>query len=151
VVADLLSVDSILSDCERIDAVQEPGAPQVAGGPASGTGKPADRSIRFLISAPSRQRLANQRAVIVKARCPKEPCTVVLGLKGPGGIKTRPLTRKLKAGTPKQVRLPLGGALLEAVLEGLRRGKPPTLRVIATATDAAGNRGKAAVQVTAKR
>ena len=143
-VSDRRSLDTIQSDCEAVDALPEPGGNAMQGGNAA-TGDKLD----FRLSGKQTQRLVEQKAVIVRLRCPAEACTATV--KAAGKVaKVKQVTKKIPAGAAKTLKLHLKSKQRDAIEERLLAGGKPKLKVTAIATDAAGKRVQRTLTVTAK-
>jgi hypothetical protein len=105
-----------------------------------------DTRIEVALSGKKKQKLLKKKAVLVKATCPIEACTVEAGAsarvrKGGGKgakartIRTRTLTAQLDPGAPRTLKLKLAKKALKA----LKSAKKPKFTVTATATDVIGN------------
>lgn len=165
-ISDRLSLDTVQSDCERIDALPEPPPPAGgAGGTGAGNtggGGSKDTKVLFSLRGAKRQPLLTQRAVLVMVRCPQEACKVVTsavgrvpaigsaGVRVAKKLRTAPTRSSLGAGVTKTVKLHLGKRQLAMIGAALQIGKRPRLRVAATATDVDGNSAPAQLTVTAK-
>jgi hypothetical protein len=142
-VSDRRSLDTVQSDCEVVDALPEPGGNAGQGGNATGD------KLDFRLSGKRTQRLVEQKAVIVRLRCPAEACTATV--KAAGKVaKVKNVTKKIPAGPVKTLKLHLKRKQRDAIEERLLAGKKPKLKVTAIATDAAGNRVRRTLTVTAK-
>lgn len=144
-VSDRRGLDTVQPDCEVVDALPEPGGNQ----PPAGDTPPTDKTLDFRLSGKRVQRLVEQRAVVVRLRCPAEPCSAVVKVGGKVA-RLRKVTKKVPAGRVRTLKLPLKRRQRDAIEERLLAGKKPTLKVTAVATDAAGNRVKRTLPVIAK-
>lgn len=143
-VSDRRSLDTIQPDCEVVDAPPEPGGNATPSGNAAPTDK-----LDFRLSGKRTQRLIEQKAVIVRLRCPAEACTATV--KAAGKVaKVKKVTKKIPAGAVKTLKLRLKLKQRDAIEERLLAGKKPKLKVTAIAIDAAGNRVRRTLAVTAK-
>jgi hypothetical protein len=140
-VSDRRSLDTVQADCEVVDALPDPaGPPAIA----------PDTTLKLVLSGARKQRLVEQRAVLVRLRCPLEACTTVS--KAAGRLaKVKPVKKRLAAGRAKALKLHLKRAQVEAIEAALAAGRKPKLKVTVRATDAAGNPAKGVLVVTAKR
>jgi len=141
-VSDRRSLDVVQADCEAVDALPE--APVPAGG-----GTTPDHELDFRLQGRHAQRLLTQRAIVVKLLCPRENCTVSVGAKGKPA-KVKRVSRNVAAGKAKTLKLRLSPKQREAIAAALAAGRKPKLKVSALASDAAGNRVKRTLVVTAK-
>ncbi len=142
-VSDRRSLDTVQADCEVVDALPEPGGSTAPGGNAPGD------TLDFRLSGKRTQRLVEKKAIVVRLRCPTEPCTAAV--KAAGKIaKVKKVTRKIPAGAAKTLKLHLTPKQRDAIEERLLAGKKPKLKVTAIATDAAGNRVRRTLTVTGK-
>ncbi|HEY0390849.1 MAG TPA: calcium-binding protein [Solirubrobacterales bacterium] len=144
-VSDRRSLDTIQPDCEVVDAV-----PELGGNAAPrGDGAPGDMTLDFRLSAKRTQRLVEQKAVVVRLRCPAEACTATV--KAAGKVaKIKKATKKIPAGPAKTLKLHLKRKQRDAIEQRLLAGRKPKLKVTAIATDAAGNMVSRTLTVTAK-
>ena len=145
-VADRLTVDTIQSDCEQVDAIVD----SIQGGGGSGGGSADVTPPRLVVSGARKQRLLKQHAVIIKLRCPDEACSVTVAGKGPG-LKLKRVSRQLAAGERATVRLRLSARQLSSIRKLLEEGRRVRVKVTATASDAAGNAAPATMAISAKR
>lgn len=155
-ISDRLSLDTVQSDCELVDALPEPAQPGGAGGGGNAGGSTGgngpkgqstkDTSVKFSLRAAKRQPLLAQGGVIVNLRCPQEACTVTVR----GGRRLKPITVHLAARATKAAKLKIRKAKRAAIRRLLLAGGTPKLRLSATASDAAGNSASAKLTVTAK-
>jgi hypothetical protein len=140
-VSDRRSLDVVQADCETVDALPEAGAP--------GGGTKPDRVLLFRLQGAHKQRLLAQRAIVVKLVCPQENCTVAVSAKGKLA-KVKRVRKHVAARKAKTLRLRLSRKQRQAIAAALAMGREPKLKVSAVAIDAAGNRVKRALVVTAK-
>ncbi len=144
-VSDRRSLDTVQSDCEVVDALPEPGGKAGSGGNAA----PGDMTLDFRLSGRRTQHLVEQKAVIVRLRCPAEACTAIV--KAAGKVaKLKKVTKKIPAGPAKTLKLHLNRKQRDAIEERLLAGKKPKLKVTVVATDAAGNEVPRTLTVTAR-
>jgi RTX calcium-binding nonapeptide repeat (4 copies) len=154
-VSDRRSLDVVQADCEIVDAIPEAevAAPSRASqtGTASGGGgtTPPDRALVFRLQGSHQQRLLAQQAIVVTLRCPQENCTVAVGAKGNLATVKR-VNRRVFAAKAKTLKLRLSSGQRAAIAAALAAGRKPKLKVSAVATDAAGNRVKRTLVVTAR-
>jgi Ca2+-binding RTX toxin-like protein len=154
-VSDRRSLDVVQADCEIVDAIPEaeaaaPSQTGTAPGGGSGSGTtPPDRTLVFRLQGSHQQRLLAQQAIVVKLRCPQENCTVAVGAKG-NLAKVKRVSKPVFAAKVRTLKLRLSGGQRAAIAAALAAGRKPKLKVSAVATDAAGNRVKRTLVVTAK-
>ena len=157
--ADQASVDSVNADCENTDFIPEPNGGGGGNGPPTG---PGDTEVSFDLSGKARQRVVEQKGVIVKASCPAEDCTATASgtarvPKPKGGrrprakFNLRPVTEQVSAGVTEKVELPIAKRRLRAMKAALRAGKKPKVTVTANVTDAFGNAATDRLTVRARR
>jgi Ca2+-binding RTX toxin-like protein len=143
-VSDRRSLDTIQADCEVVDALPDPRGNATPGGDVP----PLDK-LDFRLSGKRTQRLIEQKAIIVRLRCPAEACDA--SVKAAGKVaKVKKTTKKIAAGPAKTLKLRLKRKQRDAIEERLLAGKKPKLKVTAIATDAAGNKIMRTLTVTAK-
>jgi Ca2+-binding RTX toxin-like protein len=141
-ISDRRSLDTVQADCEVVDALPEPVGPVP---PNKGSPDELD----FRLGGKRTQRLVEQKAVVVRLRCPQVACTVAV--KAAGKIaKVKKVIKKIPAGPARTLKLHLKRKQLDAIEERLRAGKKPKVKVTAIATDAVGNRALRKLTVTAK-
>jgi Ca2+-binding RTX toxin-like protein len=162
---DLVGVDTV-SGCESSLFLTRPSPAKPA--PTTGPAKPAgqllvDRSVELIISAADTQRIG-AKGVAVTLECPRENCSVKASasLKEPKAKKKRKRARgaktlrlkgaslRLEAGKERTVRLKLSGKNLRRTVRALRKRGKRRVSILATATDAAGNKDTADDQVKLK-
>jgi hypothetical protein len=103
------------------------------------------------VLAPSRLRLAGRS--VLQVSCANEPCTLRAVGSMRAGTRVRalaPVTRTLAAGKLSTVALRLSPALASA-RRALARGLTVRLRVVVSASDAAGNVARRAVSIRLRR
>jgi Ca2+-binding RTX toxin-like protein len=153
-VADQASVDTVNADCDAIAFLPEP---DPGGG---GNGDPADTEVSFELAGKAKQRIVEQRGVVVRALCPLEACTATAS--GTGRIpkpkrspraklNLEPVTEAVGAGIAEKIVLRLRKKQLRAVAAALRAGDTPKVTVNARVIDAAGNSATDSLTVRAKR
>jgi Ca2+-binding RTX toxin-like protein len=146
--SDVAGLD-VLTGCESVTFSPVSGQPggQPGGGasdvPGSGPGATVDTTLTFRFSAKARQRLGKRGVVEGSLLCPDEACTGEVSSKlavGRTARRAAHTTTQLPAGAAKIVRLKLSARNLRLARAALRHGRRVTLKVIAVAHDAAGNR-----------
>ena len=155
VVSDRRSLDAVAADCETVDALPEPDpGPQPGGGQAGGDGQQPDTALGFTLAGAKRQRLARQGAIRVRLQSALEDSTAVLSASGRvrgAALRLRARTVAVAAGPARTVALRLSRKQRGVLRAALAAGKRPRLTVVAEARDAAGNRVRQTLRVTAKR
>ncbi len=153
--ADQASVDSVNADCENVSFLPEPDP-----GGNDPPAPPGDGEVSFDLTGKAKQRVVEQKGVIVKASCPQEACTatatgtakVPKPKRSPlAKLNLKPVTEPLAAGVGEKLKLRLKRKQVRAVAKALRAGKKPKVTVTAQGTDAVGNVETDAVKVRAKR
>ncbi|HYI37324.1 MAG TPA: calcium-binding protein [Thermoleophilaceae bacterium] len=162
-VSDRRSQDAVNADCESVDALPEPPRPAQAAGGAGAAGAGAGGSVRadpalsFSLRGAARQRVLRQRGVRVRLRCPQERCTTVTAASA--SVRVARSTRKLRVrsvrtavsgGRARTITLGFTRRQLAALRRAVAAGQRPRVRVVATATDSAGNRARRTVGVRVK-
>jgi hypothetical protein len=104
------------------------------------------------LSAPPRQDMVGESAILVRARCLTEPCTVVAAAnsKDPA-LHTGTAHAKLAAGAAETLSLPLPPRQRGKLKAALEAGKRPTFKIEATAHDKAGTRIPLSIEVRAQK
>jgi Ca2+-binding RTX toxin-like protein len=146
-VSDRRTLDALDADCETVDALPEPE-------PQTGGGQQPDTTLGFTLAGAERQRLVRQGAIRVRLKCPLEACTAVVSASGRvRGTKLllRPRTVAVAAGSARTAALRLSRKQRRVLRAALAADKRPRLTVTAEARDAAGNRVRQTLRVTAKR
>ena len=154
VVSDRRSLDAVAADCETVDALPEPDPGPQPGGQADGDGRQPDTALGFTLAGAKRQRLARQGAIRVRLQSALEDSTAVLSASGRvrgAALRLRARTVAVAAGPARTVALRLSRKQRGALRAALAAGKRPRLTVVAEARDAAGNRVRQTLRVTAKR
>jgi hypothetical protein len=134
VTADQASLDAVDADCEAVAFLPEPD-------PAD-----ADTEVSFELSGKAKQRVLDQKGVVVKALCPLEDCTATASAKK----APKAVTEEVAAGFAEKIKLKLKRSQLRAVAAAMEAGKRPKVTVRASATDGAGNAARDSLKVTAK-
>ncbi len=152
VVSDRRSLDAVAADCETVDALPEPEPrPEPQQG---GDGRQPDTALGFTLAGAKRQRLARQGAIRVRLQSALEDSTAVLSASGRvrgAALRLRARTVAVAAGPARTVALRLSRKQRAALRAALAAGKRPRLTVVAEARDAAGNRVRQTLRVTARR
>ena len=151
--SDRRSLDALEADCETVDALPEP-QPGGTGEQPSGGGQASDTTLRFTLAGAKRQRLVRRGAIRLRLQCPLEDCTAVAGASGRvrgTRMRLRPRTLAVANGAARAVELRLTRKQRRALRAALAAGTRPRLTVTVKARDAAGNRVRRALQVTATR
>ena len=129
--------------------------PQSGGsGEQPGAGQVPDTTLSFALSGAKRQRLARLGAIRVRLQSALEASSAVVRASGRAGaakLRLRPRTVAVAAGPGRTVALRLNRKQRRAIRAALAAGKRPRLTVVAEARDAAGNRVRLTLRVTAKR
>jgi Ca2+-binding RTX toxin-like protein len=155
-VADQASVDTVNADCEAIAFLPEVDP----GGGGGGGGGLIDTEVSFNLAGKAKQRIVEQKGVVVRALCPLEACTATASgtaripkpKRAPRAkLNLEPVTEAVGAGVAEKIVLRLRKKQLRAVAAALRAGKKPKVTVNAGVVDAAGNAASDSLTVTAKR
>lgn len=122
--------------------------PPVAGaGPAKG-----GHHLEFRLSAQGHQDMVGESAVLVRARCLGEPCTVVATAKSKNpALHTGTARVHLAADAAETISLPLPPRQRGKLKAALEAGKSPTFTVEATASDKAGTHVPLSIEVRAHK
>jgi hypothetical protein len=118
---------------------------------AAGAGSNAHH-LEFRLSALPHQDLVGESAILVRARCLSEPCTVVASAnsKNPS-LHTGTARTQIAAGEAETLPLPLAPRQRGKLKAALEAGRSPTFTVTATARDRAGTRIPLSIMVEAKK
>jgi Ca2+-binding RTX toxin-like protein len=151
VLADRRGVDaSIDGDCEIVDFLPEPViADPPPGGVPPGGGGALDTAISVVLRSARSQRVLRQKGVIVRVICPQEDCTARAS-GGSSKLRLTPLTRSIRGGAGRTLKLRLARRHRRAIRSALVAGRRPKLRVTVRVTDAAGNAARRSVTVRVK-
>jgi Ca2+-binding RTX toxin-like protein len=150
--ADPRSVDaSIEGDCEIVDFLPEPPiAEPPPGGVLPGGPAPPDTTISAVLRGARSQRVLEQKGVIVKISCGQEDCTARAS-GASGKLRLTPLTRTIRSGATRTLKLRLARRERRALKTALVAGRRPKLKVTVRVSDAAGNAARRSLIVRVKR
>jgi hypothetical protein len=108
--------------------------------------------LEFRLSAVPHQDMVGKSAILVRARCLSEPCTVVAAAKSKSpALHTGTAHAKLAAGAAETLSLPLAPRQRGKLKAALEAGKSPTFKIEATAHDKAGTRIPLSIEVRAQK
>lgn len=106
--------------------------------------------LEFRLSASSHQDLVGKSAILVRARCLSEPCTVVAWAKSPSpSLHTGTIRAQIASGEAKTLSLPLAKRQRGKLKAALEAGRTPSFTVKATAHDRAGTYVPLSIEVRA--
>jgi hypothetical protein len=106
--------------------------------------------LEFRLSALPHQDLVGESAILVRARCLSEPCTVVASATSKSPLLYTGTTRaQIAAGDAETLSLPLAPRQRGKLKAALEAGRSPTFTVKATAHDSAGTQVPLSIEVHA--
>lgn len=118
---------------------------------AAGAGSQSHH-LEFRLSSPEHQDIVSEGAILVRARCLGEPCTVVAAAKSKSpSIKTAKARAQVGAGESETLALPLSKQQRGKLKAALEAGRHPSFTVEATAHDRAGTYIPLSIEVTAQK
>jgi hypothetical protein len=117
---------------------------------AAGAGGPRAHHFEFRLSASPHQDMVGDSAILVRARCLTEPCTVVASAKSQNpALHTGTIRTKIAAGDAETLSLPLAKRQRGKLKAALAAGRSPIFTVKATAHDRAGTYVPLSIEVRA--
>ncbi|HKZ14396.1 MAG TPA: hypothetical protein VJL81_11170 [Solirubrobacterales bacterium] len=120
--------------------------------PAAAAGGPQSNHLEFRLSSPEHQDIVGEGAILIRARCLGEPCTVVASAKSKSpSLHTGKARAKIGAGEAETLSLPLAKQQRGKLKAALEAGRHPTFTVEATAHDQAGTHIPLSIEVTAQK
>lgn len=120
--------------------------------PAAAGAGPQGHHLEFRLSSPEHQDIVGEGAILIRARCLGEPCTVVAAAKSKSpALHTGKARAKIGADEAETVSLPLAKRQLGKLKAALEAGHHPTFTVEATAHDRAGTYIPLSIEVTAQK
>lgn len=119
---------------------------------AAGAGGTKAHHLEFRLSALPHQDMVGESAILIRARCLSEPCTVVATAtsKSPS-LRSGTAHVQLAAGASETLTLPLAKQQRGKLKAALEAGRTPVLTVKATAHDAAGTRIPLSITIRAQK
>ncbi len=117
---------------------------------AAGAGGTKSHQFEFRLSSPEHQDMVGESAILIRARCIGEPCTVVASAKSKDpALHSGSTTARIAAGEAETISLPLAPRQRGKLKAALEAGRSPTFIVKATAHDSAGTHVPLSIEVHA--
>jgi hypothetical protein len=118
----------------------------------AGAGGTKGHQLEFRLSGPEHQDVVGESAILIRARCIGEPCTVVASAKSKGpALHSGSARAKIDAGEAETISLPLAPRQRGKLKAALEAGRSPTFTVKATAHDSAGTYVPLSIEVQAQK
>ncbi|HXF32705.1 MAG TPA: hypothetical protein VN522_14410 [Solirubrobacterales bacterium] len=118
----------------------------------AGAGGTTHHQFEFRLSGPEHQDMVGERAILIRARCIGEPCTVVASAKSESpALHSGTARARIGAGETEVLTLPLAPRQRGKLKAALEAGRSPTFTVAATAHDAAGTYVPLSLEVRAQK
>lgn len=119
---------------------------------AAGAGGSGRDHLEFRLSGPTPQDVIGEGAILVRARCLSEPCTVVAAAESKNpSLHTGMARAKVDAGHATTLSLPISRRQRGKLKAALEAGHHPSFTIEATAHDQAGSHVSVSMEVTAKK
>ena len=118
---------------------------------AAGAGS-TSHHLEFRLSSPEHQDVVGEGAILIRARCLGEPCTVVASAKSKKpSLHTGKARAQLAPGVAETLSLPLSKQQRGKLKAALEAGRSPVFTVEATARDHGGTHIPLTIEVTAQK
>lgn len=118
---------------------------------AAGAGS-TNHHLEFRLSSPEHQDIVGEGAILIRARCLGEPCTVVAAAKSKNPLlHTGKARAQIAAGEAETLALPLPKQQRGKLKAALEAGRSPVFTVKATARDQAGTHIPLSIEVKAQK
>lgn len=119
---------------------------------AAGAGGPQSHHLEFRLSSPEHQDMVGEGAILIRARCIGEPCSVVAAAKSnQPALHTGKARARIAAGDAETISLPLARQQRGKLKAALEAGRSPVFTIEATARDQAGTHIPLSIEVTAQK
>lgn len=120
--------------------------------PATGAAAPHSHHLEFRLSSPEHQDIVGEGAILIRARCLGEPCTVVAAAKSKNpSLHTAKTRARLAPGKAETLSLPLAKQQRNKLKAALESGRTPIFKVTATARDQSGTHIPLTIEVRAEK